>query len=221
MANLGDQFSDLIGGYGDRAGEAAQPDVLPALGKETRGPATTTPGAWPTTSPSCARSCTSDPEIGLDLPRTQEKVLRELDGLGPGDLHRHRTTSVTAVLRGGARDDADPKTVLLRADMDALPVPRRPGSTSPPPTAPCTPAATTCTPPSLIGGARLLAQHRDHLRGDVVLMFQPGEEGWDGAGVMIKEGVLDAAGRRADAAYGMHVFSSMYPARQFSAGPGR
>ena len=55
---------------------------------------------------------------------------------------------------------------------------------------------------ALLGGARLLAQHRDRLRGDVVLMFQPGEEGWDGAGVMIDEGVLDAAGRRADAAYG-------------------
>ena len=40
---------------------------------------------------------------------------------------------------------------------------------------------------SLIGGARLLAQHRDRLAGDVVLMFQPGEEGWDGAGVMIEE----------------------------------
>ena len=72
----------------------------------------------------------------------------------------------------------------------------------------------------LIGGARLLAQHRDHLRGDVVLMFQPGEEGWDGAGVMIEEGVLDAAGRRADAAYGMHVFSSMYPHAQFASRAG-
>ena len=73
---------------------------------------------------------------------------------------------------------------------------------------------------SLIGGARLLAQHRDRLRGDVVLMFQPGEEGWDGAGVMIKEGILDAAGRRADAAYGTHVFSNTFPAYQFRSRPG-
>lgn len=73
---------------------------------------------------------------------------------------------------------------------------------------------------SLIGGARLLAQHRDRLRGDVVLMFQPGEEGWDGAGVMIDEGVLEAAGRRADAAFGMHVFSAMLPAGQFASRPG-
>ena len=63
-----------------------------------------------------------DPEIGLDLPRTQEKVLRELDGLGLEISTGTATTSVTAVLRGGARDDDDPRTVLLRADMDALPV---------------------------------------------------------------------------------------------------
>ena len=51
-------------------------------------------------------------------------------------------------------------------------------------------------------------------------MFQPGEEGWDGAGVMLEEGVLDAAGRRVDAAYGMHVFSSMFPPSQFVSRPG-
>ena len=46
----------------------------------------------------------------------------------------------------------------------------------------------------LVGAARLLAAHRDDLAGDVVFMFQPGEEGFDGAGHMIAEGVLDAAG---------------------------
>ncbi|MYW16721.1 M20/M25/M40 family metallo-hydrolase, partial [Streptomyces sp. SID2955] len=49
-------------------------------------------------------------------------------------------------------------------------------------------------------------------RGDVVLMFQPGEEGHHGARLMIEEGVLDAAGRRPDAAYAIHVASSMLPA---------
>ena len=48
----------------------------------------------------------------------------------------------------------------------------------------------------LVGAARLLAARRAELAGDVVFMFQPGEEGWDGAGHMIAEGVLDAAGRR-------------------------
>ena len=63
----------------------------------------------------------------------------------------------------------------------------------------------------LLGAARLLSAHRDELDGDVVFMFQPGEEGWDGAGAMIAEGVLDASGRRADSAYGIHVSSGLLP----------
>ena len=52
-------------------------------------------------------------------------------------------------------------------------------------TAPCMPAATTSTPPCWPGRPRLLAERRDQLAGDVVLMFQPGEEGLDGASHMI------------------------------------
>ena len=68
-----------------------------------------------------------DPEIGLDLPRTQAKVLAALDGL-PLEITAGRSlSSVTAVLRGGADDGpaggAGPRpSVLLRGDMDALPV---------------------------------------------------------------------------------------------------
>jgi amidohydrolase len=161
-----------------------------------------------------------DPEIGLDLPRTQEKVLRELDGLGLEISTGTGTTSVTAVLRGGARDETDPKTVLLRADMDALPVAEETGLEFASTNGAMHACGHDLHTAGLIGAARLLARHRDHLRGDVVLMFQPGEEGWDGAGVMIEEGVLDAAGRRADAAYGMHVFSSMLPHARFASRPG-
>ncbi len=63
----------------------------------------------------------------------------------------------------------------------------------------------------LVGAARVLSAHADALPGDVVLMFQPGEEGHDGAGHMIAEGVLDAAGRRADAAFAVHVMSNLGP----------
>ena len=72
----------------------------------------------------------------------------------------------------------------------------------------------------LAGAATLLAERRHQLAGDVVLMFQPGEEGFDGASYMIREGVLDAAGRRVDAAYGMHVFSSLEPHGTFCTKPG-
>ena len=160
------------------------------------------------------------PEVGLDLPWTQERVLRELDDLGLEISTGTGTTSVTAVLRGGARDAADPRTVLLRGDMDALPVAEETGLGFASTNGAMHACGHDLHTVGLIGGARLLAQHRDHLRGDVVLMFQPGEEGWDGAGVMIQEGVLDAAGRRVDAAYGMHVFSSMYPHAQFTSRAG-
>ena len=56
----------------------------------------------PEISPSCARSSTSEPEVGLDLPRTQEKVLQVLDGL-PEVSTGTGCTSVTAVLRGRSR----------------------------------------------------------------------------------------------------------------------
>ena len=72
----------------------------------------------------------------------------------------------------------------------------------------------------LAGAATLLAERRHQLAGDVVLMFQPGEEGFDGASYMIREGVLDAPGRRVDAAYGMHVFSSLEPHGTFCTEPG-
>ena len=65
----------------------------------------------------------TEPEIGLELPRTQEKVLAALDGLGLEISTGDRLSSVTGVLRG----DRPGPTVLLRGDMDALPVGERTG----------------------------------------------------------------------------------------------
>ena len=158
-----------------------------------------------------------EPEIGLHLPRTQEKVLEALSGL-PYELTLGTdTTSVTAVLRGtGAGTSASRPTVLLRGDMDALPIQERTGLDY---TSRVDGIMHACGhdlhTSMLVGAATLLAHHRDQLAGDVVLMFQPGEEGFDGAGVMIREGVLDASGRPADAAYGMHVTSAGAPNGQF------
>ncbi|MEO5653843.1 MAG: M20 family metallopeptidase [Marmoricola sp.] len=161
-----------------------------------------------------------EPEIGLDLPRTQERVLRELEGLGLEISTGTATTSVTAVLRGGAREENAPRTVLLRADMDALPVHEETGLDFASTNGAMHACGHDLHTAALVGAARLLSTHRDRLHGDVVLMFQPGEEGWDGAGVMIEEGVLDAAGPRVDAAFGMHVFSSMLPQGRFTSRPG-
>ncbi|MBB6405225.1 M20 family metallopeptidase [Arthrobacter sp. AZCC_0090] len=163
-----------------------------------------------------------EPEIGLDLPRTQEKVLKALDGLPYEITLGESTTSVTAVLRGGApHASAQKPTVLLRADMDGLPVQERTGVEF---SSKIDGAMHACGhdlhTSMLAGAATLLAERRHQLAGDVVLMFQPGEEGFDGAGHMIREGILDAAGRRVDAAYGMHVFSSLEPYGQFCTKPG-
>jgi amidohydrolase len=157
------------------------------------------------------------PEIGLDLPVTQRTVLEAIDGLGLEVTTGSRTTSVTAVLRGGKPGPA----VLLRGDMDALPVTEETGAEF---TSKVAGAMHACGhdlhTAMLVGAARLLAAHRDELTGDVVFMFQPGEEGWDGASVMIDEGVLDAAGSRVSAAYGMHVLSSRVPRGTFTLRPG-
>lgn len=163
-----------------------------------------------------------EPEIGLQLPRTQEKVLKALDGLPYEITLGKDTTSVTAVLRGGAAyASAEKPVVLLRADMDGLPVQETTGVDY---TSRIEGAMHACGhdlhTSMLAGAATLLAERKEQLAGDVVLMFQPGEEGFDGASYMINEGVLDAAGRRADSAYGMHVFSSLEPHGQFVTKPG-
>ena len=174
-----------------------------------------------------------EPEIGLQLPRTQEKVLKALEGLPYEITLGKETTSVTAVLRGGATGRTSgtapavlppavlPPAVLLRADMDGLPVQEKTGVGY---TSTIDGAMHACGhdlhTSMLTGAATLLAERRHRLAGDVVLMFQPGEEGFDGASYMIREGVLDAPGRRVDAAYGMHVFSSLEPHGTFCTKPG-
>jgi amidohydrolase len=135
------------------------------------------------------RSLHADPEIGLQLPRTQEKVL---GSLAPLDLELslgRSSTSITAVLRGGSPGPA----VLLRGDMDALPLKENTGLSF----TSRGPAMHACGhdlhTAMLVGAAHLLHARRSELAGDVIFMFQPGEEGYNGAGHMIKEGVLTAA----------------------------
>jgi len=167
------------------------------------------------------------PEIGLDLPETQRAVLEALAGLPLEISTGSSCSSVTAVLRGtggtaGSGGDAGPRpAVLLRGDMDALPVQEALGVDF---ASKIDGAMHACGhdlhTAMLVGAARLLSAHRDALAGDVVFMFQPGEEGWDGAGHMLAEGVLDAAGPRVQRAYGMHVVAGKLPRHQFTTRPG-
>ncbi|QHT58507.1 amidohydrolase [Cellulomonas sp. H30R-01] len=157
------------------------------------------------------------PEIGLSLPATQRLVLDALDGLGLEVTTGSGLSSVVAVLRGARPGPA----VLLRGDMDALPVTEESGepfaSENPGVMHACGHDLHTA---GLVGAARLLAARRDQVAGSVVLMFQPGEEGDHGARLMIEEGVLDAAGDRVVAAYALHVMSSLLPTGVVMSRPG-
>jgi amidohydrolase len=163
------------------------------------------------------RSIHQEPEIGLELPRTQGKVLDALDGLPLEITKGHALSSVTAVLRGGRPG----RTVLLRGDMDALPVSE---STGLPYASRVDGAMHACGhdlhTAMLAGAARLLSARRAELAGNVIFMFQPGEEGSGGARLMIEEGVLDATGERPVAAFALHVSSAMQPAWTVASRPG-
>jgi amidohydrolase len=163
-----------------------------------------------------------EPEIGLDLPRTQRKVLAALAGLPLEVTPGKAASSVTAVLRGGAAPGGDGgPVVLLRGDMDALPVTERTGLDY---ASRIDGAMHACGhdlhTTMLVGAARLLAARRAELPGSVVFMFQPGEEGYAGARHLFEEGVLVAAGRRPAAAYALHVASAQLPTGVFSTRPG-
>src|SRR6204780_1774691 len=154
------------------------------------------------------RAIHADPEIGLDLPRTQEKVLAAIDGLPLEVSTGQALSSVTAVLRGTRPGE----TGLLRGDMDALPVTEATGlpyaSRNDGVMHACGHDLHTAM---LAGAARLLAARQGELAGNVIFMFQPGEESYAGAEQMISEGVLDAAGSRPVAAFGLHVASGLLP----------
>lgn len=141
------------------------------------------------------------PELGLLLPETQRRVLGELDPLGLEITLGERLTSIVAVLRGGRPGP----TVLLRGDMDALPVLEQTGLDFASTNGRMHACGHDLHTAGLVGAARLLAAHRDQLAGDVVFMFQPGEEGHGGAKIMLEEGLLAASGQRPVAAYGIHV----------------
>ncbi|MEV6413748.1 M20 family metallopeptidase [Kribbella sp. NPDC051718] len=159
------------------------------------------------------------PEYDLDLPKTQGLILQALEGLDLEITLGKELSSVTAVLRGGAGPGP---VVLLRGDMDALPVTERVD----------VPFKSTHVGlmhacghdlhvAGLVGAVKILHELRDQLAGDVVFMFQPGEETTGGAPIMIREGLLEAAGRRVDSAYCLHVQSSGDPLGVWSskAGP--
>lgn len=154
---------------------------------------------------SLRRQLHKHPEIGLDLPKTQASVRHALDGLGVHVSTGESCTSVTAVLNG----DQPGPTVLLRGDMDALPLQEDSGlafsSEEDGRMHACGHDTHTAM---LVSAARLLQSRKAALAGRVVFMFQPGEEGDHGARHMLEEGVLKAGGRPVEQAFALHITST-------------
>jgi hippurate hydrolase len=145
------------------------------------------------------------PEQGLDLPKTQAAVLHALEGLGLHVSTGKSCTSVTAVLNG----EKSGPTVLLRGDMDALPLQEESGLAFASEVDGSMHACGHDTHTAmLVSAARVLQSRRDALTGKVVFMFQPGEEGQHGARYMLEEGVLEAGGRPVEQAFALHITST-------------
>ena len=145
------------------------------------------------------------PEFGLELPNTLKVILDEISPLGEITLGKSITSAVLHI-----KGDLPGPTVLLRADMDALAVIEETG----------VPYASTngfmhacghdLHMAMGVGAAKILASRKSELKGEVIIFFQPGEEGHHGADVMIEEQALMVSGSKPIRAYGLHVFSS-YP----------
>jgi amidohydrolase len=139
----------------------------------------------------------AEPELGLDNPETRAKVLEDLKDLDLDITLHEKSSGIVAILRG-ARPG---RRVLLRGDTDALPMPEKTdlpfSSKFPDRMHACGHDAHTSM---LAGAARILAERRDSIAGEIVFMFQPGEEAYGGADTMLKEGMPEV-----DGAFAIHI----------------
>jgi hippurate hydrolase len=156
------------------------------------------------------------PELGNHLPKTRATVLDALEPL-PLDLTLHETTSgVAAVLRGSG----DGPTVLLRGDMDGLPLTEDTGLDFASETGNTMHACGHDLHTAMLyGAAKLLSDRRATLNGNIIFMFQPGEEGSAGARFMLEEGLLDTTDARPIAGFAIHV-TSLYASGEVHIRPG-
>lgn len=135
-------------------------------------------------------------EIGFELPKTISFVMKELIkyGLKP---HMVGKSGISCTLGNPG------KTVLLRADMDALPMKEKTNLSFAATNGNCHSCGHDCHTAMLLGTAKLLKQNENKLKGTVKLMFQPAEELLAGANDMISSGILENP--KVDAAIGVHV----------------
>lgn len=152
------------------------------------------------------RAIHEEPEIGLDTPKTLAKVKAALAGL-PLRLKEGRScTGMVAILEGAKPG----RTVLLRGDMDALPMPE---DTALDFRSKVQGAMHACGHDAhtsmLVSAAKILCARRDQIAGRILFMFQPGEEGYHGARFMLEDGLLDDPAP--DACFALHITPNAPP----------
>jgi hippurate hydrolase len=145
------------------------------------------------------------PEFGLELPKTLEVILQQISGLGEITTSKEISSAVLHI-KGGQPGP----TVLLRADMDALAVIEDTNLDYASTNGYMHACGHDLHMAMGVGAAKILSSRKSEIKGDVIIFFQPGEEGHHGADVMIDQGDLMVSGSKPIRAYGLHVFSS-YP----------
>jgi len=141
-------------------------------------------------------------ELGMDLPVTSAYVTKRLKEMGY-EPQVIKGAGVVA-LAGGKKPG---KTILLRADTDALPILEENDLEYKSKTQNMHACGHDAHAAMLLGAARLLKAHEDEIEGWVKLLFQPAEESLSGAKAMIEAGVLESP--KVDAAFMIHIFSGM------------
>lgn len=144
-----------------------------------------------------------EPEIGLYLPKTQEKIVNALKSFGIKEISTFvggaNVTGVVAVIEGSRPG----KTIGLRADSDALPLEEK---TSVEWSSKVPMAMHACGHDghvgTLLAAVHYINQHRD-FAGRLVAIFQPGEEGFAGGRYMIEDGLVQKFG--IDEFYALHA----------------
>jgi hippurate hydrolase len=154
------------------------------------------------------------PELGLTLPKTQAVVLEELKRIGVDSVREGKgLSSVVADIVGTAGRTGKARVVALRADMDALPLTENNGLEFASQNSGCMHACGHDSHVSmLLGAAEILVARRASFAGTVRLLFQPGEEGFGGARIMLEEGDLDGV----DEVFALHVDPSMPTGAMFA-----
>lgn len=139
------------------------------------------------------------PELGLQLPKTTAYIVRELEALGISYEVKEEISCIFAVIGQGE------PCILLRSDMDALPIKEASGEDF----AACSENSHACGhdlhAATLLGVAKLLKEEEENLKGSVKLLFQSGEETFQGARAAIEAGVLENP--KVEAAFAMHAFA--------------